>query len=408
MSNASIIPTHWPPGTPDTVDDLDEAVEALQADLARDVVERDRANQPPFDEVRRLRKSGLLLLPLDASLGGPGRGLRTIYSVVRRIAHVDPSTATLLGYHYQRVRHIARIEDPDRRAWVAEQTLTNQWYLGGTGSAQEDDLDLRPVKGGYLLNGRKNFSTGARVADRIFGSGTVRDTGVRLRTLLDPQRDDGSVIHRDWDLLGVRLSASGPLEFRDYFVAESDIVGTWPRDAAEQPPHRTIGVFGFQLTFVNLYVGIAEGALLAARDYTRTYSRPWHHAAVDKAVDDVHLLRTAGDLAARVQAASALKDQAVAALEWAESRGEDLTARERGEVAELICSAKIISTKVALEVTSRIFDLTGARSTQAKYGLDRFWRDVRTHSLHDPVAYKEEELGAFVLKDAVPAPSPYR
>src|SRR5690606_41733911 len=75
MSNASIIPTHWPPGTPDTVDDLDEAVEALQADLARDVVERDRANQPPFDEVRRLRKSGLLLLPLDASLGGPGRGL---------------------------------------------------------------------------------------------------------------------------------------------------------------------------------------------------------------------------------------------------------------------------------------------------------------------------------------------
>jgi alkylation response protein AidB-like acyl-CoA dehydrogenase len=40
-------------------------------------------------------------------------------------------------------------------------------------------------------------------------------------------------------------------------------------------------------------------------------------------------------------------------------------------------------------------------------GLDRFFRDVRTHTLHDPVAYKNRELGRFQLLDEVPEPTWY-
>lgn len=59
-------------------------------------------------------------------------------------------------------------------------------------------------------------------------------------------------------------------------------------------------------------------------------------------------------------------------------------------------------------MTSAIFEYTGARSTAAAYGLDRFWRNVRTISLHDPVAYKRDEVGRYVLNGEAPTPSGVR
>lgn len=84
-----------------------------------------------------------------------------------------------------------------------------------------------------------------------------------------------------------------------------------------------------------------------------------------------------------------------------------LQARERGELAEWVASAKVVTTDTGLRVTAGVFEVTGSRATSEKAGLDRFWRDVRTHSLHDPVAYKNRELGRFELLDEVPEPTWY-
>lgn len=84
-----------------------------------------------------------------------------------------------------------------------------------------------------------------------------------------------------------------------------------------------------------------------------------------------------------------------------------LTARERGELAEWVASTKVVTTDTGLRVTSGVFEVTGAKATSSKVGLDRFFRDIRTHTLHDPVAYKNRELGRFSLLDEVPAPTWY-
>jgi alkylation response protein AidB-like acyl-CoA dehydrogenase len=34
--------------------------------------------------------------------------------------------------------------------------------------------------------------------------------------------------------------------------------------------------------------------------------------------------------------------------------------------------------------------------------LDLYWRNVRTHTLHDPVAYKQREVGAHYLTGELP------
>ncbi len=71
------------------------------------------------------------------------------------------------------------------------------------------------------------------------------------------------------------------------------------------------------------------------------------------------------------------------------------------ETAEWVASAKVVTTDTALRVTAGVFEVTGSRATSREVGLDRFWRDVRTYTLHDPVAYKNRELGEFVLLDKV-------
>jgi hypothetical protein len=60
-----------------------------------------------------------------------------------------------------------------------------------------------------------------------------------------------------------------------------------------------------------------------------------------------------------------------------------------------------VTTDTALKVTAGVFKVTCSRATGKKVGLDRFWRDVRTHSLHDPIAYKNRELGEYALLDKV-------
>lgn len=84
------------------------------------------------------------------------------------------------------------------------------------------------------------------------------------------------------------------------------------------------------------------------------------------------------------------------------STRSNLSARQRGEVAEWVASAKVVTTDTGLRVTAGVFEVTGAKATSLRVGLDRFWRDVRTHTLHDPVAYKNRELGRWQLLGEVP------
>ena len=39
--------------------------------------------------------------------------------------------------------------------------------------------------------------------------------------------------------------------------------------------------------------------------------------------------------------------------------------------------------------------------------FDRFWRNVRTHTLHDPIDYKLNTLGRWALKGEAPDPQNY-
>ena len=108
-----------------------------------------------------------------------------------------------------------------------------------------------------------------------------------------------------------------------------------------------------------------------------------------------------------LEAARALTDRAGDALSAAWAQGDALSPEGRGQTAIAIAAAKVATTRAGLDVSSQVFDVMGARSTTAALGLDRFWRNLRTHTLHDPVDYKLRELGRYALAAELPTPSFY-
>jgi alkylation response protein AidB-like acyl-CoA dehydrogenase len=83
------------------------------------------------------------------------------------------------------------------------------------------------------------------------------------------------------------------------------------------------------------------------------------------------------------------------------------TEQEVAKVGIAVNEAKILTTEAAMLATNKLFELAGTQSTLAKYGLDRHWRNARTHTLHDPVRWKFYGIGNYFLNNVLPPRHPW-
>jgi alkylation response protein AidB-like acyl-CoA dehydrogenase len=361
-----------------------EAAEQLAARLRTDAAERDRAGKPPVEEIELLRSSGLLSANPD---------WLTANTITRIVSAADASVGHLLGYHYLQLWRVELFDHPRPRN-------EENHFWAGVSNPLDAALRLTPTADGSIVDGRKTFATGAMVADRLVVSATRTDTGEKVTFIVDAH-DSGISYLDDWDNLGQRLTASGGVVFDAVPVAE--VLGVQPDDPTAPGAVRlSLAALAFQVVLSQIYVGIAQGALAEAAGYTRTRTRPWFVSGVDSASADPYILAGYGELVAQVQAARLLTDAATAALGQAAARGSAITEEDRGRAAVAISSAKVLSTRVVTETTSKVFEFTGARATASSYGFDRFWRNARTLTLHDPVVYKAREVGEHFLTGAYP------
>jgi alkylation response protein AidB-like acyl-CoA dehydrogenase len=143
------------------------------------------------------------------------------------------------------------------------------------------------------------------------------------------------------------------------------------------------------------------------KHYTRHESRPWFKSPAEQASKDPHTLRHYGEFWVGLESVRLLAGRAVQLFDEAWARGAELDETTRGHVAVAIATAKVAATRVGLDLTSRLFEVAGARATHGALRLDRFWRNLRTQTLHDPVDYKLQELGEWAVNDELPTPSFY-
>ncbi|QKT07197.1 acyl-CoA dehydrogenase family protein [Gordonia sp. X0973] len=379
--------------------------DAVAAQLRATAAERDHANADPVAEVDLLRQADLLQVGEPVEYGGSGLNYAQSQQLTRRIARGDTSIAHLLGYHYaqQRIPHL--FGTPEQAEEISRRNAADKLFWGGVQNPRGGSaLELTRDGDGYRLNGRRTFASGASVADFLSVTAVFEGDLVFLAL---PRDVEGFTPLGDWDNIGQRLTDSGGVEFADTPVTREQILGADPLTGKEFSAYQTLVTPHWQLAFVNFYIGTAEGALEEALDWTRLHASAWETSGLDAAVEDPYILELVGELRAQITAAALLADRAGDALQAALDFGPELTAEQRAETAVAIAEAKYVTTKVSLEAASRLFEIQGARATTSAYGFDRHWRNLRTHTVHDPVAYKAREVGDWTLNHRAPQFSLY-
>nr|WP_151812060.1 acyl-CoA dehydrogenase family protein [Acinetobacter bereziniae] len=380
---------------------LDIAKE-LAKQFAQTAAERDKAGGNPKFERDLIRKSGLLSLAIPQQYGGQGADWKTIFQTVQTIAQVDSSLAHVYAFHHLLISTVQLFAQPEQYQQWFEQTAQQHLFWGNTLNPLDKRTTVQKVsENEFIFHGDKSFCSGSIDSDILLCSGF--NAADQLLIAVIPTQREGVSFLGDWNNMGQRQTDSGTSHFEQVKVYKDELL---LNPGPLSTPYSSLRPLIAQLIFVHLFLGVAEGAFEVARQSIQT-QKAWSKSLAEQAIHDPYIQKHFAEFYVQLQSVRLLTEQAVEALQAAWNIGENLTTEQRGQVSIAIATAKIAATNSSLFVTQNIFQVLGARATTAQLNLDRFWRNVRTQTLHDPIDYKYQEVGEWVLTGKVPDPSFY-
>ncbi|KLN72606.1 MULTISPECIES: SfnB family sulfur acquisition oxidoreductase [Rhodococcus] len=364
---------------------------------------RDAQRLLPHDEVRTLARSGLLGLSVPKEFGGIDASTETLAEVFRLLAEGDPSIAQIPHSHFTFLEALRYQGSNEQKQFFYAEALSGKQFANaqserGNKTIDIDGTTLTPDGEDFVLEGRKFYCTGALFADwivvRAANADQFTETGAQAKSAVYlPRNTPGLSIVDDWDGMGQKTTASGTVTLESVSVPRFNVV---PFTSLFTHP-TTYGAQA-QILHAAIDTGIASAALresvkLAAK------ARPFFEAKVDTAVEDPLLVQLAGEAAIEVRAARSLLAEAARSIDVARrDPTEDSTARASIDAA----TAKVVGARASLAATSTLFEIGGTRSAGESANLSRFWRDARTHTLHDPTRWKVQHIGRWTLSGTIP------
>ncbi|AXQ23864.1 monooxygenase [Acinetobacter wuhouensis] len=379
-----------------------DVAQRLAEQFAQTAAERDKTGGNPKYERDLIRRSGLLGLSIPKQYGGQGADWKTIFQTIRTIAQVDSSLAHVYGFHHLLIATVQLFSQPEQYAKWFEDTAKNNLFWGNT----LNPLDRRTTaiqisENEYIFQGDKSFCSGSIDSDILLCSG-FNEAGKLLIGVIPTARQGVSFLG-DWNNMGQRQTDSGTSHFEQVKISKNELL---LNPGPLSTPYSSVRPLIAQLIFVHLFLGVAEGAFEVAKEAVQS-QKAWSKSLAENAVNDPFIQKHFAEFYVQLESVRLLANKAVESLQDAWNVGEGLTGEQRGQVSVAIATAKIAATNTSLFVTQNIFQVMGARATTAKLNLDRFWRNVRTQTLHDPIDYKYQEVGEWVLTGKVPDPSFY-
>lgn len=370
-----------------------QVVAASLANLFKETaVKRDLQGGNPKEERDLIRESGLLKLLIPEKFGGMGGTWRDVLYVVQTFAKVDSSLAHVYGYHFVNLITPHLLGNEKQQEFYYRETAKNDWFWGNAFNTVDIKLFARKENGKVTLNGVKTFCSGSVDSDYLIIS-AIEDKGNDHVIAVIPTLRDGVTVNRDWDNFGQRQTDSGSITFSNVQVNEDEILRySFEKDEFSK---LRINIANFLLNHV--YLGIVEGAFEEAKKYTQTKTRP-RSFQFQSAIHDTTIQGHYGEFYAQIEAARLLVDKSASIFQQLWDKGESISQAERSELNYAVAAAKVFITKAGLDITSRIFDVMGSRATSNQYRYDRYWRNLRTMTLHGQVDGVAQELGSWVLK----------
>jgi 3-hydroxy-9,10-secoandrosta-1,3,5(10)-triene-9,17-dione monooxygenase len=376
---------------------LDKVTE-IADQLREQAPEAERLGQLPDETVKNLKSVGAIRLLAPEKYSGFEVHPREFAETVMAVAALDPAAGWIcgvVGVHpyqlaYADPRATEEVLGPDHDTWMA--------------SPYAPQGVAKPVDGGYLFNGRWQFSSGTDACDWIFLGALLGDADGK--PVMPPQmlhmilpRKDYEIVEDSWNMVGLRGTGSKDVIVRDAFVPDYRVMdatevmdGTAQRKAGmTKPLYLMPWSTMFPLGISSAVIGIAEGALAAHLDYQR--ERVGASGTAIK--DDPYVMYAIGEAAADINAA---RQELLANVD----RIYDIV--ESGTEVSFADRAAGRRTQVravwrAVMAVDQIFSRSGGNALRMDKPLQRYWRDAHAglaHAIHVPgTAFHASALSSF-------------
>ncbi|WFS25461.1 SfnB family sulfur acquisition oxidoreductase [Rhizobium rhododendri] len=358
---------------------------------------RDLERTMPFAEMDALSRSGLLAITVPSEYGGLDVSNAVLAEVTAILAEADASIGQIPQNHFYILEALRVDGSEEQKRFFFGRALSGDRFgnaLSEKGTKTVGHYNTRITRDGigHRINGRKFYSTGVLFADwvTIF----ALDADDRLTMSFVARGTEGIEIIDDWDGFGQRTTGSGTTILNNVYVQADAVVAH--HKGFERAT--TIGSVG-QIIHAGIDLGIARAAFQDTIAFVNSQSRPWTNSGVDRASDDPLTIAKLGQIAIRIEAASAVVERAGRKIDSAQVDPTEANAIDATLAVE---TAKVLTSEIALEASTTLFELAGTSSTRAGLNLDRHWRNARTHTLHDPVRWKYHVVGNYHLNGVKP------
>lgn len=337
---------------------------ALTPCFAARAAQLDEGDEFVAENYAELKAGGLYALGVPRELGGEGLELEEICELINAIARACSSTGLAFSMHTHLVamnawrwRHqkapVAPLLEKVARDKALIITTGGGDWLDSSGEAVAAD-------GGFRVNARKPFSSGAPAGDVLVSSAILGDEVIHFGI---PVKTPGVRIEPTWKAMGMRSTASHDVVLENVLVPQAAVSARRPK-GKWHPLYHAISMISFPIIYA-VYLGVAE----AARERAL--------ALVRKRRADEHLLQAVGEMENRLESARAAH---AAWVQFSKGAQPGLPTTSKSMTYRTLVARGVLGTvDAAMEVA-------GGAGFFRVNGLERLFRDaqgVRFHPLQE-------------------------
>ena len=332
----------------------------------------DEKEEFPWEIMKILGDAGLFGVYISEEYGGLGGGLLDLCIVVEELSRVCSGVA--VSYAASGLGTFTLLEfgtDEQRKKYLPDIASGRKLAAFGLTEAEAGSdaggikTTATPTKGGYILNGTKQFITNGGDAEVYTVIAlTDKSKGPRGASAFVVDKDTpGFTFGRKEKKLGIRASSTRELVFEDCFIPADSIIGKEG--------------MGFILTMKLLdrsrpglgaqAMGLAQGALEAAVDYAKTRIQFGHPIYAQQAVQQM-----LAEMGMRVEAARALV--------YATARMIDGGAKDFTKESAM---CKVFASDTAMRVTTDAMQIFGGVGYMRDYPIEKMFRDAKITQIYE-------------------------
>ena len=360
-----------------------------QTELLPGVIERDREEKFPAEQIKKLGELGFMGMMVDPKYGGSGMDTVSYVLAMEELSKIDASASVVVSVNNSLVCWGLETFANEEQKMKYLVPLASGKSIGAfclsepeAGSDATSQRTIAEDKGDYyLLNGTKNWITNGNSADYylVMAQTDVEKGHKGINAFIVEKTWEGFQIGKKEEKLGIRGYDTHSIMFTDLKVPKENRIG---EDG-----------FGFKFAMKTLTggrigiaaqaLGIASGAYELAKKYSKE-----RKAFGTEIMNHQAIAFKLADMATEIEAARLLCLKAA----WLKDTG--------GDYGRASSMAKLFSSEVAMKTTIEAVQVHGGYGFVKEYHVERLMRDAKITQIYEGTSEVQRVvISRDILKD---------